>query len=450
MDDFPLYSVVNKKKNVTKSRNLEESIDSADLYATVDKNRKNGNLRSTEQHNINEERLSPVKSTIHNQVDCSNSFIKSATGKTTLMNIIWSIATAAMVILIVIFVITTAIGFTKVSSLQFQFLSTKFDQDLNVSASPTSNTEVIDSSTTMNFLQNQSLNQSTSPSFSTEDRESSTPAVNRVLSNYSHLQQLFDTNNILLQFLSYCNSKGDLTQSQCVDSVVSIYGRNKILPAKSCKELNKIVPRNSGYYWVKASDGSTNQVYCDMTMSCGNMTGGLTRIATLNPLNKSQYCTGDISVNEDGCYKTSPMPGCSEFVFSMFNLNLSYTHICGIAEGSYFGAPDGFAGSRRSSTTTIDENYVDGISLTYGNPSHRTHIWTFSACGGDCTATVPDFVGNHYSTLPYLRSRSVLMFRRNFLPILNEDIEVRLCQDENRDFSPHEGIYINSMNIYIY
>ncbi len=395
MDDFPLYSVVNKKKDVTKSRNLEESIDSADLYATVDKNRKNGNLRSTEQHNINEERLSPVKSTIHNQVDCSNSSIKSATGKTTLMNIIWSIAAAAMVILIVIFVITTAIGFTKVSSLQC-----------------------------------------------------STPAVNRVLSNYSHLQQLFDTNNILLQFLSYCNSKGELTQSQCLDSVLSIYGRNKILPAKSCKELNKIVPRNSGYYWVKASDGSTNQVYCDMTMSCGNMTGGLTRIATLNPLTKSQYCTEDISVNDVGCYKTSPMPGCSEFVFSTFNLNLSYSHICGTVEGSYFGAPTGFAGSRRSSTT-IDNNYVDGISLTYGNPSHRTHIWTFSACTGDCTARVPEFVGNHYSTLPHFTSRSVIMFQRNFLPILNDDIEVRLCQDENRDVSPHEGIYLTSINIYV-
>ncbi len=373
MDDFPLYSVVNKKKNVTKSRNLEESIDSADLYATVDKNRKNGNLRSTEQHNINEERLSPVKSTIHNQVDCSNSFIKSATGKTTLMNTIWSIAAAVMVILIVIFVITTAIGFTKVSSLQFQFLSTKFDQDLNVSASPTSNTEVIDSSTNMNFLQNQSLNQSATPSFSTEDMESSTPAVNRVLSNYSHLQQLFDTNNILLQFFSYCNSKGDLTQSQCVDSVLSIYGRYKILPAKSCKELNKIVPHNSGYYWVKASDGSTNQVYCDMTVSCGNMTGGLTRIATLNPLTKSQYCTGDISVNDVGCYKTSPMPGCSEFVFSMFNLNLSYSHICGTVEGSYFGTPEGFAGSGRSSTT-IDNNYVDGISLTWKPISQNSHM----------------------------------------------------------------------------
>ena len=142
------------------------------------------------------------------------------------------------------------------------------------------------------------------------------------------------------------------------------------------------------------------------------------------------------------------MASCSGFTFSPLNLNLSYSHICGTVEGSYFGTPEGFAGSGRSSTT-IDNNYVDGISLTYGSPSHRTHIWTFSACGGDCTAKVPEFVGSNYLTLPYFRSPSVLMFRRNFLPILNEDIEVRLCQDENRDTLPLEGIFLTSMNIYV-
>ncbi len=41
------------------------------------------------------------------------------------------------------------------------------------------------------------------------------------------------------------------------------------------------------------------------------------------------------------------MPGCSGFVLTVPNLNLSYTHICGIVEGNYFGMPDGFAGSGR-------------------------------------------------------------------------------------------------------
>ena len=222
-------------------------------------------------------------------------------------------------------------------------------------------------------------------------------------------------------------------------------GKNKIVPANSCKELYTIVPQSSGYYWVKAFDGSIIQVYCDMSATCGNTTGGLAKIVTINANTWSKYCIGNVNFEQsNGCFKKSTMPGCSGFVLTSPNLNFS--HICGTVEGSYFGIPDGFAGSGRSSTTTIDDNYVDGISMTYGNTSRRTHLWTFSACEGACTtARVPEFVGNHYSNISF-NSHSDIMFQRNFLPTLNEDIEIRLCQDEDR---PYEGIYLTSMNIYV-
>ena len=35
----------------------------------------------------------------------------------------------------------------------------------------------------------------------------------------------------------------------------------------------------SGYYWVMTSYGSTVRVYCDMTRSCGGVTGGWMRVA---------------------------------------------------------------------------------------------------------------------------------------------------------------------------
>ncbi len=267
--------------------------------------------------------------------------------------------------------------------------------------------------------------------------------------NYSHLQNLFYDNSYLFSLLSECIKRSRLSFVQCSDSVLNSYGKAVILPAKSCRELYNIVPHNSGYYWLTASNGSIIEVYCEMTESCGNVTGGLTRLATLNHNTRSESCTGDLSYNEEGCFKRSPKPDCSGFTFSPLNLNLSYSHICGTVEGNYFGIPEGFAGSGRSSTS-IDDNYVDGISLTYGSTSHRTHIWTFSACGGgNCTARVPEFVGDHYSTLPLFPLHSVIMFQRNFLPILNEDIEIRLCQDEDRDAFPNEGIYLTSMNIYV-
>ena len=299
----------------------------------------------------------------------------------------------------------------------------------------------MDISTTVNL---QSLNVSASPSPSTEEMTSSTPSINVILLNHSHLQDLFDTNDILLQFFNYCNSRGNLTQSQCVDSAVNIYGKSKIVPAKSCKELYTIVPHNSGYYWMTAADGSIIQVYCDMTMSCGGTTGGLTRLAYLNLSTISQYCTGDVDFSCEGCFKQSPMPGCSGIVFNTPNLNLSYSHVCGIVEGRFFGMPNGFAS--RQSSISINDNYVDGISLTYGDTAYRTHIWTVRACKGSCPAGAPGFVGNNYSNLSPMCSQST--FQRDILPLLNENIEVRLCQDQHRD-TDNEGIYLTSMNIYV-
>ncbi len=266
--------------------------------------------------------------------------------------------------------------------------------------------------------------------------------------NLSYLQDIIYSNNEILNLAYKCIKNRQFTFLQCIISVLTIYGK-KIWPAKSCKELQNVTPNISGYYWVTASDGSIVQVYCDMTESCGNMTGGLTRIANLNMNTRSQYCTGVVDFDSTGCLKKFPLPGCSGFIFNSPNLNLSYTHICGTIEGGYFGMPEGFTGSRRS-FATIDDNYVDGVSLTYGSRYHRTHIWTFSACTiENCSANVPQFVGNHYSPIEDIGSHSAIMFQRNVHPLLDENIEVRMCQDENRDYPDDEGLYLISMNIYV-
>jgi hypothetical protein len=54
-------------------------------------------------------------------------------------------------------------------------------------------------------------------------------------------------------------------------------------PAASCASLLAFSPTTpSGYYWVRASNGSAVRVYCDMTRSCGGVTGGWTRVAELD------------------------------------------------------------------------------------------------------------------------------------------------------------------------
>ena len=86
---------------------------------------------------------------------------------------------------------------------------------------------------------------------------------------------------------------------------------------------------------------------------------------------------------------------------------------------------------------TLKNNYVNGISLTYGTSS-RTHIiWTFIADGVNsnqiCPCQVPGYVGDHYSCLNNQFSCTSsssscysAFFRLLQQPVI-QDIELRLC-----------------------
>ena len=100
---------------------------------------------------------------------------------------------------------------------------------------------------------------------------------------------------------------------------------------------------------------------------------------------------------------------CSGTVYPLNNR--LYSKVCGRVIGYQFGSPDAF--SRGAGTTvqfTIDEAYVDGISITHGSP--RNHIWSYAAGsnevqqrGSDCSpntcpcsggSNLPSYVGNNY------------------------------------------------------
>ena len=57
----------------------------------------------------------------------------------------------------------------------------------------------------------------------------------------------------------------------------------KNYPAASCGAILQFVPfSSSGHYWIRSSNGSSVCVYCDMTRSCNNITGGWMRVAELD------------------------------------------------------------------------------------------------------------------------------------------------------------------------
>ena len=91
--------------------------------------------------------------------------------------------------------------------------------------------------------------------------------------------------------------------------------------------------------------------------------------------------------------------GCTSTTFP--SDGISYSKVCGKVIGYQYGSTDG-AGATRN----INEAYLDGISLTHGNP--RSHIWSFISgiyesgsyskcpCGTVGSRPTPSFVGKHY------------------------------------------------------
>ena len=122
--------------------------------------------------------------------------------------------------------------------------------------------------------------------------------------------------------------------------------------------------------------------------------GNWVKIGSINPL-ASCPC-GFTSANIGGaqvCWKSNT--GCASF---SFNPAQRYKAVCGAAAAYAYGSPDAFSHSH-SSTETINQAYVDGISITHGSLRH--HVFTYAATNwlGDCPCKGgklgPSFVGNN-------------------------------------------------------
>ena len=75
------------------------------------------------------------------------------------------------------------------------------------------------------------------------------------------------------------------------------------------------------------------------------------------------------------CFRQpSSSAGCDSVTFPTDGKE--YTHICGRVIGYQYDSGDAF--SNAAAVGTIDNHYVDGLSVTHGEPGDRTHIWTFA------------------------------------------------------------------------
>ena len=61
--------------------------------------------------------------------------------------------------------------------------------------------------------------------------------------------------------------------------------------AESCSDILRNDPdASSGYYSVRNATGHPHRVYCDMTKSCGGITGSWMKVAYLDMTNTSHQC----------------------------------------------------------------------------------------------------------------------------------------------------------------
>ena len=187
------------------------------------------------------------------------------------------------------------------------------------------------------------------------------------------------------------------------------------------------------------------------------------------------------------CFRQpSSSAGCDSVTFPTDGKE--YTHVCGRAIGYQHGSGDGFG---LIAPGTIDNHYIDGLSVTHGQPGDRTHIWTF-VVGADeffvndwvCPcfnpaniALVPSYVAANYfceSGVPYQDGRHFIgtfyaddplwdgdgcgpnsdccsfnsppWFTVELPTPTTDDIEVRNCADEG---TANEDLGIELIEFYI-
>ena len=184
------------------------------------------------------------------------------------------------------------------------------------------------------------------------------------------------------------------------------------------------------------------------------------------------------STKQTACGRTANR-GCTSLQFSP---NGRYNNVCGRVRGYQFYTPSAFI--RRNS---INSHYIDGISITHGNP--RTHLWSYAVGNTEIYAItaarcpcarpdpsdrfdVPSFVGEHFycesgfsGSHPENRiawedplwdgqgctssgnqcCNRYGWFHRE-IPTTSDTIEVRWCADE---YQSNEDVFTDQLEIWV-
>ena len=197
---------------------------------------------------------------------------------------------------------------------------------------------------------------------------------------------------------------------------------------------------NQGYKGEKGEQGAagspttgptTTPITAPTTAIPGHCGGpGWRRVVFLNTTDPSHVCPAGLNLttySRRTCGRAhSSGLSCSSTTFSVGGSQ--YSRVCGRALAYQWGPNYAFLGYIWRNQG-IEDQYVDGLSLTHGAPGSRQHIWTFASgfftshngilqrlqcpCDNGNTRPSPPFVGNDYFCESVKTQRS---YQRIFYP----------------------------------
>ena len=201
-------------------------------------------------------------------------------------------------------------------------------------------------------------------------------------------QQQSQSHNILDEKIELLNSSSQEQFTQLLELSEDAQLLLNALPS-SCAALPP--SSSSGYYWIQPSIGSPPmQVYCDFNRQCG--CGGSSawiRVAFLNMSDPNEVCPSNWTTY------TSPIRACGngdsagitecDSVIYPNTMGQTYSRVCGRVAYQQ-GSTVAFR-TLVTQNCTLEQHYLDGVSITHGSAGSRQHVWSFASTLGDSFAT---------------------------------------------------------------
>ena len=233
----------------------------------------------------------------------------------------------------------------------------------------------------------------------------------------------------------------------------------------SCEELmNLSIPFSPGVYRIRSFNCSSIAKYCSniTVFSCNGVLGHWKRLAYLNTNeDNSSHCPDGFEIRNDTynpllCRRTNTNAGCSSVIYP--SNGVSYSQVCGTVRVHSAGTPDGFGNFYIRKEPTLNQVYVDGLGIMFGDSPNRKHIWTYAFATllgiADrnrcyiCDNDKESYVGIHYTCvtehcssfsscshdtpwhgLPCVGNET---FYRQLSESTTDNIEMRVCRDQGR------------------